>query len=61
MESSKGAFVYTNVILFAHIVAYDHEFYDLAKGQQLYGRLLIPPSEVIGCIDAANHNICVIV
>ena len=61
MENSNGVFGYMNGILFAHVVAYDLVFYDLAKAQQIYERLLIPQAEEVCVIEAANHNISVIV
>ena len=60
MENSSGVFGHTNDILFVHVVANDLVFDDLAKAQQIHEPLLIPPAEVIGIIEAANHNISVI-
>ena len=61
VENSNGVFGYTNGIRLAHVVAYNLVFYDLAKGEQFYERLLIPPAEVISSVEAANHNISLIV
>ena len=51
----------TNAILFAHAVACDLVFCDLAKAQQLYEELFIPPGDVIEFVETANHSISVIV
>ena len=61
MENNNGVFGHTNEIPFAHVVAYDLAFYNFANAQQIYERLLLRPAKLIGFIEAANHNISVIV